>query len=261
VIVDRYAAAASGWAGGAELVYRPIARELVALAPHTLAGRTVLDIGAGTGAASAALIDQGARPVAVDLSHHMLLWESTRRPPAAVGDVTRLPFHRDAVDDAVAAFIFNHLLDPAAGITEAMRVIRPGGALLACVYSNDSRSEVRDALDAAARSEGWLPPEWYLEVKQRTAPLLGTAENMRVVATGCGLRDVRVDERPVDVGVTSADQLVSYRLGQHLYTPWLRQFDPAGAVEIRSRLVEAIAPMMAPYRPIVVFLAARVPRA
>jgi hypothetical protein len=54
---------------------------------------------------------------------------------------------------------------------------------------------------------------------------------------------------------------VSYRLGQHLYTPWLRQFDPAGAVEIRSRLVEAIAPMMAPYRPIVVFLAARVPRA
>jgi hypothetical protein len=36
------------WATSAELVYGPIAAELIALSPHPLAGRTLLDAGAGT---------------------------------------------------------------------------------------------------------------------------------------------------------------------------------------------------------------------
>jgi len=39
---DPYARSARRWALGAELVYGPIAVELVALAPHPLAGRIVL---------------------------------------------------------------------------------------------------------------------------------------------------------------------------------------------------------------------------
>ena len=47
---DHYAAAGRGWATGAELVYGPIAAELITLSPHPLAGHTVLDAEAGTGA-------------------------------------------------------------------------------------------------------------------------------------------------------------------------------------------------------------------
>jgi predicted RNA methylase len=50
---DHYADAGRRLALGAELIYAPIAAELVSTCPHPLAGRTVLD--AGAGAASRAL--------------------------------------------------------------------------------------------------------------------------------------------------------------------------------------------------------------
>jgi Bacterial regulatory proteins, luxR family len=57
-----YAAAGRGWAAGAELVYGPITAELIALSPHPLADHTVLDAGAGSGAASWALASQRPGP-------------------------------------------------------------------------------------------------------------------------------------------------------------------------------------------------------
>src|SRR5690348_18112077 len=62
---DYYAAAGRGWATGAELVYGPLAAELIAVSPHPLAGHTVLDAGADTGTASWAL---AAQPIAMDVS-------------------------------------------------------------------------------------------------------------------------------------------------------------------------------------------------
>ncbi len=59
---DPYAGANRRWALGASLAYGPIAAELVAMSPHRLAGRRVLDAGAGTGAASAALAAEGRTP-------------------------------------------------------------------------------------------------------------------------------------------------------------------------------------------------------
>jgi hypothetical protein len=53
---DHYAAAGRGWATGAELVYGPIAAELITLSPHPLADHTVLDAEAGTGGAEDAAV-------------------------------------------------------------------------------------------------------------------------------------------------------------------------------------------------------------
>lgn len=128
---DRYAGAAHGWAHGATIVYGPIARQLVATAPHSLAGRTVLDLGAGTGVASVVLGELGALPVALDLSLDMLSWQATRRPPAAVADAYHLPLRDAAIDDTVAGFVFNHLTDPVAGMAETVRATRSGGPILA----------------------------------------------------------------------------------------------------------------------------------
>jgi SAM-dependent methyltransferase len=259
VTADHYAGAARPWAEGAAIVYGPIAHQLLDTSPHPLHGRVVLDAGAGTGVASTALGELGARPIAVDLSFDMLGWDSLRRPPAAVADVTHLPLGTGSVDDTVAAFVYNHLTRPEAAFVEAARVTRPGGALLACVYANASRSEVRDAVDEGARAEGWQVPSWYVHLKQFATPLLGSGEDMARVARGAGLVDVTVDERPVDVGVTEAEQLVDYRLGQAHFAPWLDALGPGRAGEVRGRLAEAIRPIMRPYRPIVVFLAALAP--
>jgi len=141
---DRYADTGRRWALGAELVYAPIAAELVATCPHPLGGRTVLDAGAGTGAASKALAAQRARPIAMDLSFGMLAWSAADRQPSAVADIRALPLAADSVDDAVAAFVLSHLTDPEAGLAELARVTRPAGAVLATVFSTTSHDPARD---------------------------------------------------------------------------------------------------------------------
>jgi ubiquinone/menaquinone biosynthesis C-methylase UbiE len=256
--VDHYAGVGPRWAAGASLVYGPVARQIVALSPHPLKGRVVLDVGAGTGVVSSALVAQGARPVAADYSYDMLAWRAATRPPAAVADICALPLADASVDDSVAAFVLNHLVQPATGFAELIRVTRPGGAFLAGVYSNASHSAARDRVDETLRHEGWRPPEWYLTLKSEAIPILGSAEGMARTAKAAGLVDVTVDERAVDVGVTEPEQLVAYRLGQAPFTAWLEEIGPRRAAEVSRSAVEVARPIMGPYRPTVVFLSALV---
>jgi SAM-dependent methyltransferase len=259
VTVDHYATAGRRWATGATLVYGPIAAELVARCPHPLAGRTALDAGAGTGVVSTAVAAQGGHPVAVDFSYNMLAWDAAARPPAAVADICALPLASGAVDDSVAAFVLNHLTAPGDGFSELTRVTRAGGAVLACVYSNSSRSEVRDRIDAVALEEGWKVPDWYIEIKASATPLLGCPDDMATTAHAAGLIDVLVDERPVDVGITRPEQLVEYRFGQAQFARWLDEIGDDRGAFVRRRAADAIRSIMRPYRPVVVFLSARTP--
>jgi ubiquinone/menaquinone biosynthesis C-methylase UbiE len=256
VPADHYAASGPRWALGAELVYRPIAAALVATSPHRLAGRTVLDAGAGTGAASAALQRRGARVVAMDLSRAMLAWDAASRPPCAVADIRALPLRAGSVDDVVAAFVLNHLADPVAGLAELARVTRPGGAVLAAVFANESRSASRDRIDAAASAAGWQAPAWYRELKAAAAPILGTADAMAAAAREAGLVQADAEERAVDVGVTEPRQLVRYRLGHPAFAAWLDAAGPERAAAVAAQAENAVGTAMAPYRPLVVFLRA-----
>src|SRR5580700_3658967 len=86
-----YDAAADEWADGPGPMYAPLARALVAAAPVPLAGRLVLDLGAGEGVAGRAALAAGARRVvAVDLSEAMLRRGGGGRP--VVADAVALPF-------------------------------------------------------------------------------------------------------------------------------------------------------------------------
>ena len=253
---DHYAASGPRWALGAELVYRPIAAALVATSPHRLSGRTVLDAGAGTGAASAALRRCSAKILAMDLSTAMLSWQVAARPPSVAADIRALPLPAAAVDDCVAAFVLNHITDPGAGLAELARVTRRGGAILAAVFANDSHSEARDRVDAAAAAAGWLAPPWYREMKSAAAPILGTADAMAAAARAAGLAQVHAHERPVDVGVTEPAQLVRYRLGHPVFAAWLDAIGPARVAAFTAEAEQAVGDAMAPYRPRVVFLRA-----
>jgi hypothetical protein len=102
-------------------------------------------------------------------------------------------------------------------------------------------------------------PDWYLDLKTNAVPILGTAAAMRAAASAAGLVGILGVERLVDVGVTEPEQLVSYRLGQPLFAEWLDRIGPSRAKEIASQAADAIRPIMQPYRPIVVFLAASTP--
>lgn len=253
---DRYAGAGRRWATGATLVYGPIAAELVAMSPRPLAGRTVLDVGAGTGAVSAALVAVGARAAAVDRALDMLAWDAESRPPCAVADVRALPLPDDSVDAAIAAFVLNHLAEPADGLAELIRVTKPSGPVLATVFSNASGSLARDQIDVLAQQAGWQVPHWYTDLKTNAVPVLGSAEAMRAAAVAAGFSDVVVQERPVEVGVTTPQQLVRYRLGQPAFATWLDSIGPREAERFAAAATDAIRLVMEPYRPTVVFLAA-----
>ena len=83
-----------------------------------------------------------------------LAWKVAARPPCAVADILALPLADSSVDDVAAAFVLNHLTNPVLGLAELARVTRCGSAVLAAAFSNDSRSEARDRVDAAAQAAG-----------------------------------------------------------------------------------------------------------
>ena len=91
-----YEGLAAGWDRGAGMVYRPLARALVASSPTPLGGRLALDVGSGTGAVAEAAEAAGARVIIADRSHHMVAFTAGRWP-SAVADVVTLPFRRRVV--------------------------------------------------------------------------------------------------------------------------------------------------------------------
>ena len=110
-----------------------------------------------------------------------------------------------------------------------------------------------------AQAAGWQVPGWYAELKATAVPILGSRAGMASAARAAGLADVRVEERPVDVGVTEPEQLVRYRLGHPIFAGWLDAIGAARAGALAAAAEQAIRDDMPPYRPVVVFLSARAP--
>ena len=99
-----------------------------------------------------------------------------------MADICALPLAAQSVDDAVAAFVLNHLTDPSAGLAELARFTPPGGAVLAAVFSTTSGDPARDRIDTVAQDAGWQIPAWYTQLKTTAVPILGSATAMAAAA-------------------------------------------------------------------------------
>lgn len=153
-IRNAYSATGVAWQEGPARIYDRLAALLVDRSPVSLAGLNVLDLGSGTGAASRAACAAGASPIALDGSIGMLLFDRMQRPPAVVGDLRALPLRDRCLDGVLSAFSLNHIDNPAEGLREAARVIRPGGPLLASSYATDDTHPVKHAVETAAGELG-----------------------------------------------------------------------------------------------------------
>ena len=220
-IADAYSAAAASWRDGPAVVYGRLAEVLVDHSPVPVRGADVVDIGAGTGAASSAALNAGARSLlAVDAAAGILAVDADRRPPAIIADATSLPLPAASFDVALAAFSFNHLRDPAAGFREAVRVVRPGGGVVASAYADDDRHPAKSAVEQALCDHGWTSPAWYIEMQRDRAPRLATTHGCVEVVRAAGL-DATIANVRVEFPDLGPRQWVEWRLGMAQHTPFV----------------------------------------
>jgi demethylmenaquinone methyltransferase/2-methoxy-6-polyprenyl-1,4-benzoquinol methylase len=91
-------------------------------------GSLVFDVGCGTGMLSHELVAAGQRVVGFDISEGMM--RAAAGPLRMVlADGVRLPVADGAADGVTCGFALRNVVDPAALLREAGRVLRPGGTL------------------------------------------------------------------------------------------------------------------------------------
>lgn len=179
-----FAAAAARYAGGNPLLAleRP---ETESLLPP-LAGKDVLDLGAGKGYYAALATAQGARSsVALDITFEML---RGGHRPAVAADAAALPLRSGSFDVVIGALLLSFVSDLEEVLLEVARVLRSGGVVLL------------SDLHPVASARGWsrsftgpsgerlvlnAPPPPLLRVEQAlNAAGLGIAERREPVIDG-----------------------------------------------------------------------------
>ena len=119
-------------------------------------GVRVLDVGCGTGALTATVLEVAdpAEVIGVDPSEGYLAQATaTVSDPRAlfrIGDAESLPLADSSVDAVVSGLVLNFVGDPAAGVGQAVRVVRHGGTVSAYVWDYAEGMELlRHFWDAA----------------------------------------------------------------------------------------------------------------
>jgi ubiquinone/menaquinone biosynthesis C-methylase UbiE len=225
-------------------MYEPLARALVAAAPVPLAGRVVLDLGAGTGVAGRAALAAGAhRVVAADLSAAMLrrhaLQDGASKGGAAscpvAADAVALPFRDGCFDLVLAAFCLNHLSRLADGLAEMRRV---AAAIAASTFAPGWTHPAKEAVDEAARSFGYRPLPWYtaLAPGERAAD----PQLLAACATAAGFTRVQTRTVVVPTPIATAAKLAAWRLGMAHYAPFLHALDAPSRAAVRHAAEQAV---------------------
>jgi SAM-dependent methyltransferase len=103
-------------------------------------GNVVLDVGAGTGALTAAVAAAApsSRIIGIDPAAPLVAVAQARHPLGLVrfevGDARRLRFPDRSFDRTLSFLVLNFIPDPARALDEMARVTRPGGTVAAAVW-------------------------------------------------------------------------------------------------------------------------------
>lgn len=236
-----YDASAATWRSGPAVVYERLADAVLARSPMPLAGSTVLDLGAGTGAACRAAHRAGtACTVAADLSLGMLRLAGAQGVSAVAADALALPFASGSFDAVVACCCLGHLPDPVLALREARRVGRQGSLLLASAFPTGWALPAKVAVEEVLARFGYTPPPWYVAMKRDLEPRVGDATSLRRVAAAAGFAPADVVRLSVDTGLVNPSDLIAWRLGMAHVAPYVASLDEPSRCMLRAAAEAAL---------------------
>ena|SRR2546426_4432314 len=187
---------------------------------EAFAGKRVLEIGCGAGAAACLFATGGARVTAIDITDQAV--DLTRQAAKILGltiDVRRMD--AEHMDFAAASFDFvytwgviHHSHNTEAVVAEIARVLRPGGRVLCMVYNRDSlrywlkglywllvRGKVAQAYHFASVQRFYTDGYYHRHFSKRQLVRLFAREGMtleRLSITHMAKRIIRIAPRRVD---------------------------------------------------------------
>lgn len=114
-----------------------------AIAPRP--GERILDLAAGTGTSSTALVAAGARVVACDRSKGMVDVGRRQNPQVrfVLGDALSLPFDDASFDAVTMSYGLRNIGNTLAALQEMRRVVRDGGRIVVAEFSTPTWAPLR----------------------------------------------------------------------------------------------------------------------
>ena len=204
-LTRRYDRAAPGWHRtldrlGVPDAYETLLRGVLAedAAGLAAADLRVLDCGIGTGALSCALARVRPAPFrldAIDISPRMLERAGVRLRDAGLdaalrqGDVRDMPYEPGAFDLVMTGHVLEHLADPGPALGEMLRVLKPGGLLIACLTRRSPlgawvQLKWRTHRVTPAQSESWLRQSGLEDVRCRPFRRRALSRQLSVACIG-----------------------------------------------------------------------------
>jgi SAM-dependent methyltransferase len=203
------------------------------LAPKS--GERWLDIGCGNGAFTEMLAARCA-PASVqgiDPFEEQLAYARTR--PALrdaqwqKGDAMALPVPDDSVDVAVMPLVIFFVPDPATGVAEMARVVRPGGLVAAYSWDMLGGGFPYDALQVELRGMG-------VAVAMPPSPGASRLDALEALWTGAGLEDIATREIAVERTFADFDDYWTTIFGGPSVGPKLAAMAPADLALLKARM-------------------------
>jgi SAM-dependent methyltransferase len=194
-----------------------------------------IDVGCGNGAFTEMLVGRcaAAEVQGVDPSEGQLAFARTR-PAARVAKFTQggaqaLAFPDNSFDAAVMALVIFFVPEPAKGVAEMARVVRPGGSISAYAWDVIGGGLPSEPILSELRAMGMKPPSPPSAEASRIDALRG-------LWTDAGLEAVEVREIAVERSFADFDDLWATSLMGPSASPIVARMPPSDVETLKTRL-------------------------